>query len=138
MKTQDTLQVIIFRKVQTDYEFLLLKRIPEKGGFWQPISARIEKDENPLEGARRELKEETGISDTKKVIEVCTFPNGQGEGKDYVFAFEVTQEIEIDLNSNIYPEHDEFKWCNFKDAYEIAKWPQYKEALKKLKEILKK
>ena len=44
MKTQDTLQVIIFRKVQTDYEFLLLKRIPEKGGFWQPISARIEKD----------------------------------------------------------------------------------------------
>jgi lipoyl(octanoyl) transferase len=39
---------------------LLLKRAPERGGFWQPVTGRMEPGESPLETARRELREETG------------------------------------------------------------------------------
>jgi lipoyl(octanoyl) transferase len=39
---------------------LLLERLPEKGGFWQLITGRIEPGESPAEAAARELYEETG------------------------------------------------------------------------------
>lgn len=43
-----------------DGRVLLLERTPERGGFWQPITGRIEAGEAPIEAARRELREETG------------------------------------------------------------------------------
>lgn len=48
--------------VVTDSEkrILLLRRTPERGGFWQTVTGRIEAGESPLEAARREVKEETG------------------------------------------------------------------------------
>jgi dihydroneopterin triphosphate diphosphatase len=138
METENTLQVIIFRKDNEKFQFLLLKRIPKKGGFWQPISARIQDKENPLQGAIRELKEETNINKTKRNIEVWNFSNGNGGGKEFVFAFEVDPNTNVCLDSNVYPEHDDYKWCNFEEAVKLAKWPQYKEALKKLKDIIDK
>jgi 8-oxo-dGTP pyrophosphatase MutT (NUDIX family) len=138
MKNQDTLQVIVFRKEKGKFQFLLLKRIADKGGFWQPITARIEEKENPLEGAKRELKEEVNISQIKKEIKVWDFPNGQGNGKEFIFAFEVEPNTKICLDCNIYPEHENYKWCNFEEAFKLAKFPQKKEAIKRLKDILDK
>jgi lipoyl(octanoyl) transferase len=40
---------------------LLLRRAPDRGGFWQQVTGRIEPGESPSEAARRELREETGI-----------------------------------------------------------------------------
>jgi lipoyl(octanoyl) transferase len=39
---------------------LLLRRSPERGGFWQQVTGRIEPGESPEAAARRELLEETG------------------------------------------------------------------------------
>jgi lipoyl(octanoyl) transferase len=44
----------------SDGRVLLLQRTAERGGFWQPVTGRIEPGEPPLEAARRELREETG------------------------------------------------------------------------------
>ncbi|MEI6849653.1 MAG: NUDIX domain-containing protein [archaeon] len=134
---QDTLQIIVFRKIKDNYEFLLLKRIPKRGGFWQTLSGRLEKEE-PLEGAKRELKEETGITETKRTIKLSDYPNGQEAFTEYALAFEVSPKTEINLNQNIYPEHDELKWLNINEAIELAQWPQYKKALKELNIILEK
>ncbi len=46
--------------VAADGRVLLLKRSPARGGFWQPVTGRIEPGEAPIEAARRELREETG------------------------------------------------------------------------------
>ena len=43
-----------------DGRVLLLRRSAERGGFWQPVTGRIERGESPAEAARRELAEETG------------------------------------------------------------------------------
>jgi len=43
-----------------DGRVLLLRRAPERGGFWQPVTGRIDAGEGPAEAARRELREETG------------------------------------------------------------------------------
>jgi lipoyl(octanoyl) transferase len=46
--------------VGADGRVLLLRRTPERGGFWQPVTGRLEAGEAPPEAARRELEEETG------------------------------------------------------------------------------
>jgi lipoyl(octanoyl) transferase len=46
--------------VGADGRILLLRRSPSRGGFWQPVTGRIEPGESPAEAARRELREETG------------------------------------------------------------------------------
>jgi lipoyl(octanoyl) transferase len=43
-----------------DGRVLLLRRSPERGGFWQQVTGRIERGEAPDAAARRELFEETG------------------------------------------------------------------------------
>ena len=40
---------------------LTLERPPEKGGFWQIVTGRIEPGESPAEAALREAREETGL-----------------------------------------------------------------------------
>jgi lipoyl(octanoyl) transferase len=43
-----------------DGKLLLLRRSPERGGFWQQVTGCIEPGEAPAEAAARELREETG------------------------------------------------------------------------------
>ncbi len=47
--------------VSPDGRVLLLKRSPERGGFWQPVTGRIEQGEPSQAAAERELREETGL-----------------------------------------------------------------------------
>jgi dihydroneopterin triphosphate diphosphatase len=144
-KTQ--LECIVFR-TKPRIEFLLLKRIPEKGGFWQPVCGGLEpEDASLIDGAYRELEEETTVtrSDVLAVFEnVHTFVMDKhyltGEPIDpvteYVFAFEVDPEVTISIDSNIYPEHDEFRWVSFDEAMKLLKWENNKEAFRKLKDLL--
>lgn len=46
--------------VAADGRVLLLKRTRARGGFWQPVTGRIEPGEASAAAARRELSEETG------------------------------------------------------------------------------
>ena len=46
--------------VAADGRVLLLRRSPSRGGFWQPVTGRIEPGESAGAAARRELREETG------------------------------------------------------------------------------
>ncbi len=128
---KQAVQAIAFRK-RENYEFLLLKRIPAKGGFWQPVTGGLE-DETHLEGAFRELQEEASI---KKDNVIRTFENVHehqfDDTKESVFAFEVSPETEVSIQNNIYPEHEEFTWVSYTKAIEMLKWDSNKEAFTKL------
>ncbi len=54
------LQTITVVALAQDGRVLLLKRSEARGGFWQPVTGRIEPGETPIAAARRELLEETG------------------------------------------------------------------------------
>ena len=139
---------IIFRKKESSYEFLLLKRIKEKGGFWQPPTGGLENsDESKLHAAFREVLEETGIKkqDIKKVIEeVYSFEISKHYITDelispiteHVYGFEVNNNVNVSIDNNIYPEHEEFKWVSFKKALKMLKWDNNKEAFIKLEFVL--
>jgi lipoyl(octanoyl) transferase len=54
------LRTISVVPVGADGRILLLRRSEDRGGFWQPVTGRIEPGESPATAARRELLEETG------------------------------------------------------------------------------
>jgi lipoyl(octanoyl) transferase len=55
-----TISVAVIRMDGGERKVLLLRRTPERGGFWQLVTGRIESGESPAEAASRELFEETG------------------------------------------------------------------------------
>ncbi len=144
------LECIVFRKKEGKYEFLLLKRIPKKGGFWQPVCGGMEKADNSLiDAAYRELKEEANIS-KKDIINVLenihyfeinkNYLTGENIPtiREYVLGFQVKSEINIEIDKNIYQEHEEIKWVSFEEALQLLKWENNKDGFKKLNILLTK
>lgn len=143
------LECIVFRRKNSSYEFLVLKRIPSKGGFWQPVCGGMEKEDKSLiDAAFRELKEEANIQRmdvlnilpnihyfeiskhylTRKPIQTI---------KEHVFGFEVKPDFAIKIDKNIYNEHEEIKWVSFEEALKLLKWGNNKDGFKKLNNLLR-
>jgi lipoyl(octanoyl) transferase len=59
---QPSLRTISVVPVAADGRVLLLRRSEARGGFWQPVTGRIEPGESPAQAAQRELEEETGAA----------------------------------------------------------------------------
>jgi len=142
------LECIVFRKKGSKYEFLLLKRIAEKGGFWQPPCGGMDgTDKSLLDAAYRELSEEANISkkDVLKIFDkVHYFEINKhyltGEPippiKEHVMGFEVKPDFTPTITKNVYVEHDKMRWVGFEDALQLLKWENNKEAFRKLNSLL--
>lgn len=149
MRTQQV-ECIVFRKKKYQIQYLLLKRVPEKGGFWQPPCGGVEKEDSSLiDAAYREIQEEAGISKNEvvRIIEnVYEFTMNKDylTGKEsaplteYVFGFEVKPDIIVRIDGNAYIEHEEFVWVSYEKAIEMLKWDDNKNAFRALHAILAK
>jgi len=142
MEKNPKVNCILFRKKNSGYEFLLLKRTPERGGYWQPITGSVESTDASLnDAAYREMLEETGIGKEGviRVIEnvhVFTWID-EGETKtEHVFCFEVAPDAKVRLDVNVCKEHDEYKWVAFEEALKQIEYDTQKDAFRKLKAVL--
>lgn len=142
------LQCIVYRKNNDEIEYLLLRRIPKKGFFWQPPCGGMKKsDKNLLYASLRELKEEINL-DKKDIIKIHEKIHHFSYNKHYltakpipkidefVYGFEISKSTKIDITKNPSNEHDKFKWVPFNIAIEMLKWKDNKNSLKKLNSIL--
>lgn len=138
MKTNNQVEVIVFKKVGSDYLFLMLKRTSKKGGFWQPITGNVDPDESFQAATKRELFEETGIENPVRIFDTNYsfefFDDGRNQ-TEKVFAAQVSTETPVTISS----EHDEFIWANYNDCQKnYLKYPGNKKGLEALMFILKK
>jgi len=123
---------------------LLLKRIPSRGGFWQGVTGGVERNEDPVEAAARELIEETRLvpSDFQTIDYSYSFPvedrfrylypSGTEDITEHVFMARITDEQEPELSE----EHDQYRWCKFDEALSLLRWPENIEALKRCNRLL--
>lgn len=128
-------QAFVFCK-EPSFKVLILKRTPERSGYWQPVCGGVENGEKLIETALREVLEETGIKNIKSIIDLeYTFTYKEikkgilMDMQDYCFAVEIENESDVKLSD----EHEEFRWCSYIEAKEYLKWEHNLIALEKLK-----
>ncbi len=142
------MQVAVYcaRKRENDWEYLLLRRIPSGGGYWQGITGGVEGDEEPLAAARRELTEETGFeSDDLRLVDYSySFPVEDSMRRLYEQPVETINEIVFlavikeSREPLIDPtEHDAWEWCCFDMAIEKLHWPGNRESLRHSAKLLR-
>ena len=125
-------EVIIFKLVDRIPHYLLLKRIPSRGGFWQPVTGGVNAGEDFALAAKREAEEETGVSEFLNFYEDVHFFEfnsiGYGHRGEHVYGAQIKTDAEIILSS----EHDGMKWCTLDEALDTLKYESNKEGVRKL------
>jgi dATP pyrophosphohydrolase len=132
-------QVLVYpyRKTQDGhFEYALLKRADQ--GFWQAIAGGGEDEETPLEAAKRETYEESGILPSSPFLQLDTIePVPVTEFRDsYLWGDEVyvipqycfgvsAQHAQMILSH----EHTAYIWLPYKEAHELLKYDGNKTAL---------
>lgn len=108
--------VVVVRKQGETFLYLLLRAYQH----WDFPKGVVEKGEEPLEGAKREVWEETTITQlnfrwTEQFIE--TGPYGRGKVARYYVAETTQCEIDLPINPEIgKAEHEEYKWVAYEEA----------------------
>lgn len=138
MIKRTNIQIFIF-STNPSFRVLILKRTPERSGYWQPVCGGIENGEEPKDAAIREIFEETGITNAKSIIDLnYTFSYKETKNgtlmdmMDICFAFEIDSVLDIKLSD----EHEEYKWCSYIEAKEYLKWKHNLIALEKLTKMI--
>ena len=126
-------------------EILLLHR-KDKKNFWQSVTGSIEEGESPVNAAKRELLEETGIDhqeflllDWKFSQQYEIFPHWRYRYEpnvthniEHVFSVELPEKIIVNLEPS---EHKEYKWVPLHDAIKEVFSGTNANEIKKLYEI---
>ena len=118
-------------------EILLLRRSPGRiyPGIWQCVTGGLEGDERVVDGALRELEEETGIParDIETLYGLDQVNLFHAEHADTllaeaVFAAHVRSGVEPQLSH----EHDDARWVSPAEAREMVVWPAYRAAIEQI------
>ena len=114
-----------------------MRRSPGRilAGLWQCVSGSLEAGERIVEGALRELREETGfdaasIDGLFDLDQVNQFhePSVDAIVTAAIFAVRVRPGSEPVLSH----EHDALQWVDPRAALEIAVWPAYRESIRRI------
>lgn len=120
MKREITAGIIVFRRTREGTKFLILYH---RGGYWNFPKGHIEAEEQSLQAALRETREETGLKSTELRI-IPSFKERQqfmfNREKEKVFKVVIlflaeTRQPRITVS----PEHSGYGWFNYPDAKKI-------------------
>ena len=131
------MQGVVYRRVKAGLEFLVVKRVPTDGGFWQAVTGTIEDGEDEVTTLKRELAEEAGITDPLYISELLhtyEWAVYDLQGTDHVFAVEVRADSDVKLEPT---EHDEFMWLPLEQAVNKLKYDGNKTSMQQVNDYIK-
>ncbi len=107
--------------------------VSQHGTSWSLPKGHLEKGENKIQAAKREIYEETGIKDLKPIKELGSYQRHKidKQGKEdknefktiYFFLFKTTQEIVKPID----PENPEARWVAKEKVADLLTHPKDKE-----------
>lgn len=112
--------VALVRREKGEWRLLLLRAYQ----YWDFPKGRVEAGEAALDGARREVAEETGITELafhwgETFFE--TGPYAQGKLARYYIAETPSVDVVMGISPELgCPEHHEYRWVGFDEAFRIT------------------
>jgi len=121
MKQPKTLAAgaVIARRAGDDWLLLVLRAYRN----WDFPKGVVEAGEEPFAAARREVTEETGLTDLEFPLgeEHCdTLPYAGGKIARYFLAETTEENVRLPISDELgRPEHDEWRWVSFDEAEDL-------------------
>jgi 8-oxo-dGTP pyrophosphatase MutT (NUDIX family) len=110
---------VIFRRTPQGVRFLVLRAYAN----WDFPKGLVEAGERELDAARREVAEETGLSDLDFPLgdaHAETLPYGDGKVARYYLAETDRAEIDLPVSPELgRPEHHEWRWVSYDEAEDL-------------------
>jgi 8-oxo-dGTP pyrophosphatase MutT (NUDIX family) len=144
-------QILVYlcrRPAPDTVEYLLLKRIAARGGFWQGVTGAVEVGETSDQAAQREVWEETGYQRFIRFQSLdCRYQYPLDRPKwGHLYAPEVEvideecfgAEVSLDQGEPVLDssEHDEYRWLEAQQALALLTWPENQRALRRFADAL--
>jgi lipoyl(octanoyl) transferase len=144
MVVRDDFMPVVKVMIHDGERVLLLRRNPDAGGNWQPVTGRIEDAESPAEAAIREMREETGLSAPVEALGLTQSflidPSHLPEGSSARFAHEQTFVARVDPESQVAideEEHEASAWFTIEQALDAIRWSDDRDALDLLRRTIR-
>lgn len=121
--------VIVMRETREGRRFLLLRAY----NHWDFPKGKVEEGESPMAAARREVSEETTITDLdfpwgERYTE--TGPYNRGKVARYYLGTTSQELIHLPVNPELgEPEHAEYRWVSLAEAWHLAS-PRVRQVLR--------
>lgn len=112
--------VVVVRCIEGRYRYLLLRAFR----YWDFPKGLLEPGESPIDAARREVREETGLTDLEfrwgeQYAETAPYANGKIAR--YYLALASIGEIQLAVSAALgRPEHHEFRWIDYEEAQRLV------------------
>jgi lipoyl(octanoyl) transferase len=127
-----TVSVTAVRRGPAGPEVLLLRRIPERGGFWQPVTGRRLPGESAELAARRELEEETGARVPVRALSYRhSFPFGDAVPPVLVEEEAFAADWPDGVEARPGPEHEAAEWVSVDEAVRRLPFAGLKRAVRR-------
>ncbi len=112
--------VVVLREAETGWRFLLLRAF----SHWDFPKGMVERGEEPLAAAVREVREESTIDDLVfdwGEVSTQTGPYSHGKVARYFVARTRSVEIALPINPELgRAEHSEYRWVDYDEAMELV------------------
>lgn len=128
--------VVVVRRVAA---YLVLRRAPERLGYWSLVSGGLEPGEEPDGAARRELLEETGLSAVVRRLPVALSYSLLDDppairaryepGIERVTVHPFIAEAPVEWEPTLDAEHDVHEWCDLDRALALLFYDTARQAV---------
>jgi 8-oxo-dGTP pyrophosphatase MutT (NUDIX family) len=126
--------------VRREGEFLVMRRAPERLGYWSLVAGGLEPEETPQEAAQRELLEETDLRAEVRPLPIAlsyslrddppAIRARYGPGIERVTVHAFVADAEAGWEPTLDAEHDVYRWCGLEEAVELMAYETTREALR--------
>jgi dihydroneopterin triphosphate diphosphatase len=128
--------VAVIRIVGRAWKVLALRRATGRSpGSWELVHGHIEKGELPAAAARRELREESGLT-TDRLYSITSNSFYLLKTDTVQVALVFAAIVESD-RVTLSAEHDRFEWLTLAVAQKRLTWPRDAESLRHARQLLK-
>lgn len=137
MKNEKSCGAIVYRKKDSDVEYLIIQNNPDRGGRWSFAKGQVKNGESEYETAQREVQEEVGlkIKTIEGFREQMQYSPAPGVWKTVIF---FVAELDTKQTPRKSDEAYAFEWLPFDKAFERITFKETKDILRRANDFLKK